>query len=210
MKHELVCLENKWEEINKFLFYAIENKLDNISLPAQTTKNISDLFDSSLFTAIINYPLGSSEAQIKLHEVILCINRNIKVIDYTINLFDLENFNIRNITKELKACYELCNSKKVKLRPILEYKFLSPEDLLLLCQTVASIGIEEIIIGTGYSVDDYQDNMIISRLIQDKCEIKVISSAPVVNQNQYNKMIRNNIFGIRVKSYRLLDNLCIN
>lgn len=210
MKHELLCLENKWEEINKFLFYAIEHNLDKVSIPAQTTKNISDFFDSSLFTAIISYPIGSSEPQIKLHEVILCINRNIKIIDYTINLFDLENFNIRTIISELKSCHELCKSKKVKLRPVLEYKILSHEDLLTLCNAIHSLGIEELIIGTGYSIDDYQDNMIVSCFIQEKYSMNVVSSAPIVNQSQYNKMNKNNIFGVRIKSYRLLDNLCIN
>jgi deoxyribose-phosphate aldolase len=210
MKHELVCLENKWEEINKFLFYAIENNLDNISIPAQTTKNITDLFGcDSKCSAIISYPIGSSEPQVKLHEVMLCTSRNIKKIDYTINVFDLENFNIRAILSELKSAYQICKDKRATLRPILEYKFLSYQDIITLINGIASIGIEEMIIGTGYSVDNYQDNMIVSRFIQDKFSINIISSAPIICQEQYDEVHKNKIFGVRIKSYKLLDNLCI-
>lgn len=209
MKHELVCLENKWEEINKFIFYAAEHNLDNLSIPAQTTKNVSDIFDNSKFSAIVSYPIGSSEPQIKLHEVMLCTSRNIKKIDYTINIFDLENFNIRAILSELKSAYQICKDKKATLRPILEYKFLSYQDTITLINGMASLGIEEMIIGTSYSVDNYHDNMIVSRFIQDKFSINIISSAPIISQEQYDEFHKNHIFGLRIKSYKLLDNLCI-
>ena len=57
-------------------------------------------------------------------------------------------------------------------------------------------------------VDDILDNIISSKLIEDKLNLPVVSCSPILSQEHYDIFYDSNIHGIRLKSYKILDNLC--
>ena len=83
------------------------------------------------------------------------------------------------------------------------------ETLFNVSKVLLDCGSVEIIIGTGLMVDDIIDNIIVSKLLEDRLNINVISCSPILCQDHYDMYYDSNISGIRIKSYRLLDNLCI-
>ena len=57
-------------------------------------------------------------------------------------------------------------------------------------------------------MDDILDNIITSKLIEDKLAMNVVSCSPILSQEHYDIFYDSNIHGIRLKSYKILDNLC--
>ena len=55
-------------------------------------------------------------------------------------------------------------------------------------------------------VDDLLDNIISSKLIEDKLGLPVISCSPILSNDHYNMFYESKIHGIRIKSYKILDN----
>ena len=77
-----------------------------------------------------------------------------------------------------------------------------------LCYSLKSNNSSEIVIGTGTMVDDNVDNIICCNTIEDQIEMPVVSCSPILNQEHYDIFYKSNIYGIRIKSYKILDNLC--
>lgn len=208
IRHELMCLEDNLQDIYKAIEYAYDYEIDTICIPASKTKNLY-LNNTEKFSAIIGYPIGSLEANIKIHETNSCFSRGVSRIDFTINHDFLESFNLSKIVNELKAISKFCNTNKIFLRPVLEIKYLSSEEILKVVDIFIDFGISEMIAASGYIFDDYEDNLILSRVIQDKYSINVISSAPIICKSIYDQFDAFEIFGVRIKSYKTLHNLCI-
>ena len=101
-----------------------------------------------------------------------------------------------------------CKENGLTIRPIIEYRIADDEFLYELCSSLKYNGATEIVVGTGSMVDDILDNIISSKLIEDKLNLPVVSCSPILSQEHYDIFYDSNIHGIRLKSYKILDNLC--
>jgi deoxyribose-phosphate aldolase len=212
MKTEVLCNEVNFNEILLCLFESSVKRVDTICLPAGSFRNIDNDFINHHFnfSAIVDYPLGISDTQIRIHEIILALNRGIKCIDLVINTHDLESGNTFSIAKDFKHCYALCKSRDVSIRPIIEYRTSDDSTIFSVAEMLLNNGACEIVIGTGSMADDITDNIIVSKLIEKRLNIDVISCSPILCQDHYKLYRDSNISGIRIKSFKILDNLCIN
>jgi|TARA_R110002012_G_scaffold280239_1_gene468715 deoxyribose-phosphate aldolase len=212
MKTEVLCNEANFSDVLLCLFESACKKVDTICLPAGSFKNIdSDFINHHLnFSAIVDYPLGISDTQIRIHEIILAANRGIKCIDLVINTYDLESGNTFAIAKDFKHCYALCTSKGISIRPVIEYRASDDNTIFDVAENLLNKGANELVVGTGSMVDDITDNIIVSKLIEKRLNINVISCSPILCQDHYQLFQDSNIAGIRIKSFKILDNLCIN
>jgi deoxyribose-phosphate aldolase len=211
MKTEVLCNEVNFNDILKCLFESSHRKVDTICVPAGCIKKIDQDFilHHCSLSAMIDYPLGISDTQVRLHEIFLSLNRGVRCVDLVINTHDLESGNISAIYKDFKHCSAACKSRKAQLRPILEYRASDDETLFNVSKVLLDCGSIEIIIGTGLMADDIIDNIIVSKLIEDRLNTSVISCSPILCQDHYDLYHDSKISGIRIKSYRILDNLCI-
>jgi deoxyribose-phosphate aldolase len=210
MRIELLCNESKYVDILACIFEASTNNVDQICTPSGLIPRIEEEFirEHCDFSAIIDFPYGISETKIRVHEILLCQSRGIKTIDLVINRYDTENGDLNPIRKDFKICYEICKSKGLKLRPVVEYRLADDEFLPQLCYSLRENGADEIVLGTGSVVDDLIDNIICSKLIEDRLGLNVVSCSPILSQEHYDMYNDSKIHGIRVKSYKILNNLC--
>ena len=111
-----------------------------------------------------------------------------------------------SIMKDLNTCLTASSTRDMSLRPVIEYRVSDERFVFDLCKEIASLGIREIVIGTGALVDDLIDNIILSKLIEEKIGLEVISCSPILCKDHYDMFLDSEISGIRVKSFRLLDN----
>jgi deoxyribose-phosphate aldolase len=210
MRTELLCDESKYPDILACIFEASTNNVDQICTPSGLIPRIGEEFirDHCDFSAIIDFPYGISETKIRIHEILLCQSRGVKTIDLVINRYDTEDGNLHPIRKDFKICHEICKGKGLRIRPVVEYRLADNEFLPELCLLLRENGADEIVLGTGSVVDDILDNIICSRLIEENLDINIVSCFPVLSQGHYDMFNSSKIHGIRIKSYKILDNLC--
>ena len=205
MRIELLCNEPKYPDILACIFEGSEKRVDQICTPSGIVPRIDESFirEYCNFSGIID---GISETRIRVHEILLCEKRGIKTIDLVINRHDLESSNLFAIRKDFKTCYEACRVNNVHIRPVLEYRLAETTFIEELCFSLRENGASEIVLGPGSMVDDLLDNIISSKLIEDKLGLSVISCSPILSNDHYNMFYESKIHGIRIKSYKILDN----
>tara|TARA_R100000995_G_C3476852_1_gene121452 strand:- start:737 stop:1372 length:636 start_codon:yes stop_codon:yes gene_type:complete len=208
MRIELLCNEPKYPDILACIFEGSERRVDQICTPSGIVPRIDESFirEYCNFSGIVDFPYGISETRIRVHEILLCEKRGIKTIDLVINRHDLESSNLFAIRKDFKTCYEACRVNKIHIRPVIEYRLAEPTFIEELCFSLKENGASEIVLGTGSMVDDVLDNIISSKLIEDKLGLSVISCSPILSSDHYNMFYESKIHGIRVKSYKILNN----
>jgi deoxyribose-phosphate aldolase len=208
MRIELLCNEPKYPDILACIFEGSERRVDQICTPSGIVPRIDESFirEYCNFSGIVDFPYGISETRIRVHEILLCEKRGIKTIDLVINRHDLESSNLFSIRKDFKTCYEACRVNKIHIRPVIEYRLAEPMFIEELCFSLKENGASEIVLGTGSMVDDVLDNIISSKLIEDKLGLSVISCSPILSSDHYNMFYESKIHGIRVKSYKILNN----
>lgn len=207
MNYELFCLESNWEKINQSIFAVVDRDLYNFVAPCSVLKKISETFDCPM-AGVIGHPLGISDIQAKTFEFLLYSN-SLKTIDVVLNTNLLDAGSLLEVISEAQSIYLSCKGKNVKFRPIIEYKLLNTDQINFLCNKFISMGIEEMVLGTGQIVDDPDEILLISRLIQDKFGIKVVVNSATVSNDRLKLLAKFKVFGIRIKSLNTLNNLCI-
>lgn len=207
MNYELFCLESNWEKINQAIFAVVEQDLYNFVAPCSTLKRISETFQCPM-AGIIGHPLGISDIKAKTFEFLLYANC-LKTIDVILNTNLLDGGSLLEVINEVQSISAACKNKNVKFRPIIEYKLLNTEQISFLCNKFISMEIEEIVLGTGQIVDEPDEVLLVSRLIQDKFGIKIIVNSATVSNDRLKLLAKFKVFGIRIKSLNTLNNLCI-
>ncbi len=210
MKLEVLCNEANYSSVLECIFNSANSKVDTICTPSGLLSRIDEsLIKEHLnFSAIVDYPYGISDTNVRIHDIILAKRRGAKSIDLVINRNDLEASNLASIRKDFKSCASACNEYDISLRPVIEYRVSDWSFVMDLCYCLKSNNSSEIVIGTGTMVDDIVDNIICCKTIEDQIDMPVVSCSPILSQDHYDIFYKSNIYGIRIKSYKILDNLC--
>lgn len=208
MRIELLCNESKYPDILACIFEGSEKNVDQICTPSGIVPRIDEAFirEHCNFSGIVDFPYGISETRIRVHEILLCQKRGIKTIDLVLNRYDLESSNLFAIRKDFKTCYSACKENNLHVRPVIEYRLAEEDFMQDLCFSLRENGASDIVLGTGSMVDDLLDNIISSKLIEDKLGIPVVSCSPILSKDHFNMFYESKIHGIRLKSYKILDN----
>ena len=208
MKTEVLCNEPSFNLILECLFESANKKGDGVCMPSGLVKKVDSglLIGNTYLSSIIDFPYGISDTQVRLHQIFLSSSRGASISDIVLNTHDLESKNMFSIMKDLKTCLTGAKTKDMYLRPVIEYRVSEERFIFQLCEEIASLGISQIVIGTGALVDDMIDNIILSKLIEEKIGLEVISCSPILCKDHYDMFLDAEISGIRVKSFRLLDN----
>ncbi len=210
MKLEVLCNESNYSSVLECIFNSANSNVDTICTPSGLLSRIDEslIKEHLTFSAIVDYPYGLSDTNIRIHDIILARRRGAKSIDLVINRNDLESKNLASIRKDFKACLSACHEYAISLRPVIEYRVSDWPFLMDLCYSLKSNCSSEIVIGTGTMVDDIIDNIICCKTIEDQIGMPVVSCSPILSQDHYDIFYKSNIYGIRIKSYKILDNLC--
>jgi len=210
MRLEVLCNEVNHPEILACIFESASKRVDQICTPSGIIPRIDETFirEHCSFSAIVDFPYGISETRIRVHEILLCHQRGVKTIDLVLNRYDLESANLNAIRKDFRTCYAASKTHGLTLRPVVEYRVAEGVFITDLSYSLQENGASELVLGTGAMVDDIIDNIICSKNIEDKLGIAVVSCSPILSQEHYELFSDSKIHGIRIKSYKILDNLC--
>jgi deoxyribose-phosphate aldolase len=112
--------------------------------------------------------------------------------------------------EDIKNNLEICSKYSIELRYILEYRVFTYELLYKVSQILIDCGISTIYPSTGYLLDDINDNILASAMINKKAPINIVCNGNVWNISQINLISKSNIFGIKVNSINALKLLSEN
>lgn len=211
MKTEVLCNEINLTNTLQCIFESTLHNVDKICMTLGVLGRMDEDFvnNHGTFSCVVDYPLGINFTPARIHQILLAADRGIQCIDIVVNTHDLEAKNSAAITKDIRACATACDAKGVMIRPVIEYRVSDTDFVFDLCDKLQKMGICEIIVGTGAVVDDLLDNIIISKRIEKLLDVDVISCAPILCQEHYELFHQSEISGIRIKSFKVLNNLCI-
>ena len=206
MRLELSCHDRaaSYDDVLNSLFSCTQHKVDCVSVPHGYMKIVSEFSEDIDISALIDFPYGLSETEIRIHSIILAIRKGCKYIDLVLNGFDIENKNWSSIRKDVKSCLSVCKSSNVKFRPIIEYRIFKSKDMLELCDFLYSLGIDVVITSTGTIVDDVTDNVIMSKEVELKTGIFSIICSNISSTEQVKMLKDSDIYGVRIMSASIL------
>lgn len=195
-------------EARDALFLVLKKNLSGISVSPPFISPLKDLVTDGLsFASSIDYPNGNSDSQIRSHSIINSIRKGVNTIDLVANSSYMINNQANKYSEDIKNCLSLCREYDVTMRVILEYRLFETDTICKYCDILATLGVEYVIPSSGSIPDDIDDNLIISKLIQDKTGIKVITNGNVWRPQHYQKVEKAGIFGVRLYSISAVNNV---
>jgi deoxyribose-phosphate aldolase len=106
---------------------------------------------------------------------------------------------------DIKYNKEICEKYSVELRYILEYRVFTYELLYKVAQILIDHNINTIYPSTGYALDDINDNILASALINKKVPINIICNGNIWNISQIQNIKKANLYGLKVNSLNGLE-----
>lgn len=191
-------LKNTLKEIQSINVNTICVFLNHIKL---VKNNIQENISVS---TVIDYPLGISDTKTRLSSIESAIKQGADIINLVAQPYYLCNRKYDKFRDDIKQCQELCQKHNIPIRYILEYRIFTYDLLYKVAQILLGAGIDTIYPSSGYSLDDINDNILASALINKKIPINIICNGNVWNHDQIKNIYKANLFGIKVNSINAL------
>ncbi len=169
------------------------------------------LVDSNIkLCTSIDYPLGIMDAKSRTFTIEMACKLGVNIINIVAPPHLLCNRKYDKFREDIKNNLEICTKNNVELRYILEYRVFTYELLYKVSQILTEGGIDTVYPSTGYLLDDINDNILASAMINKKSDINIICNGNVWNINQINTIRKSSLFGIKVNSINALKLLLQN
>ena len=193
------------EEFKQNINSAISYRPKTISVLSSYVRLAKNLLpeDITLSTSI-DYPLGTSDTKNRNTAIETSIKAGAKVINLVSQPYYFCNRKYDKFRDDIKTNLEICNSHGVELRYTLEYRVFTYELLYKVSQILLDIGVNTIYPSSGYLLDDINDNILATALINKKIPINIISNGNIWNISQIKTVYKANLFGIMVNSSNAL------
>lgn len=195
-------------EIKNSIISSLKFPIQSISVLPSYTKFIHSIIPSDVHLSCpIDYPLGILDTKSRMFSIELAIKNGANIIDILCQSHILCNRKYEKLREDIRLIKEICSAHKdVKLRYILEYRVYSYELLYKVAQILLDLGIDTILPSTGYGLDDINDNILASALINKKVpNINIVCNGNVWNYTQIQTIQKANLYGIRVNSLNALQ-----
>ena len=139
------------------------------------------------------------------------IKSGAKIIDIVGPSYYLCNRKYDKFREDIRVLKELCDQYSVSLRYFLEYRVFSYDLLYKAAQILLDNGIMTILPSTGYSLDEINDNILASALINKKIpNIKIICNGNIWQSKHLVSIEKAGLYGVRVNSINGLELIAQN
>lgn len=193
-------IENYNKEISG-IFKAIDNDLEGISTSIHLLREIKPYIPDSVTLSVpIDYPLGQSSGKAKEYMVLEAAKAGANSIDYVPNNY-LFNLKFKEIEKELQTCLKICNDYGLELRLFLDYKNIT--NIVNVARSYSDVGVKFAFCTVGYHHDDFTDNILNCKLIEEKTNISMIFNGYIWKTDQKEIIENSKIFGMRLYNLEL-------
>ena len=195
-------IEN-YEKEKQDVFRAIETGIDGLAMPIHMIREMREFLPSHLIkSTAIDYPCGTSASKVRYHMVINSIKSGANCIDYVLNHYFLKN-KFSELKKEMETVVNICKEYQATLRVFLDYNRSTNT------HTIAEIlnhdlGIDIFFPTLGYHHDDFFDNIINTKLLEQRTNCSIIFNGYTWKKEQVDFIKDINIFGMRIYNLELL------
>ena len=198
-------------EIQDFIFRAIKIGVAGIVLPPAFLSEFAQLIPDGINIAtVIDYPCGFEHTSVRQHAISSALNRGAKSVDLVAPHFFLLNKKPIKFKDDIKACLDTCLAKDGTLRVMLDYRLIrQTKEIDEVCYILKELGIQYILPSTGFFVDEFWDNLIISDHIEDTHKISTITNGNIYSEKHFESALKCQIFGLRINSITALERLLI-
>ncbi len=137
------------KDVERLCARAREQKLHGVCVAGSRVELAAALLEDSdvKVTALIGFPLGTTESDVKRYEAEAAIDCGAHEIEIVLNAGKLKDGDHKYVLRELRDLAEAADERPVKL--ILETQLLSREEVLLVCELAVDSGVHFVCAGTG-------------------------------------------------------------
>jgi deoxyribose-phosphate aldolase len=193
------------EELKSILNKIKHIKVDTICVFLNHIKLAKDNLPEHIkISTPIDYPLGILDTKTRISAIESSIKQGAQIINVVAPTQYLCNRKYDKLRDDIKQISELCLSNNIILRYILEYRIFSYDLLYKVSQILSAGGVDTIYPSTGFFLDDINDNIVASALINKKSPINIICNGNIWNNDQIKKIYKSQLFGIKVNSINAL------
>lgn len=193
---------NDYDKEKEYIFDAIDKGVKGLAMPIHIIRDMREyLPDNFLISAPIDYPCGISATKVREHMVINSLSSGANAIDYVPNHFFLKN-KFSELKKEVETIVRICDDHEAAIRVFLDYR--NSHNILTICKIFHDIGVDLFFPTVGYHHDDFFDNIINSKLIEDHMGCGVIFNGYMWKKEQFEFVKEAGLFGMRIYNSQLL------
>lgn len=193
-------------EITNTITGAIKLKPSVVSVFPQYIKTAKPLCKDIRISCPIDFPLGILDTRTRLIATEAAIKQGADIIELVCPAHYLCNRKYDKFREDIRQILAFCIANKIELRYILEYRQYSYELLYKIAQILLDLGINIIYPSTGYLLDDINDNILASVLINKKVpNINIVCNGNLWNDAQVKVVKNSQIYGFRVNSINGLN-----
>jgi deoxyribose-phosphate aldolase len=196
------------DEIRKNIQQAITFKPSTIGVFAPQIRLVKALTSSTTGIKIacsVDYPFGILDTKTRGAAIETAIKNGATIINVVAQPYNFCNRKYEKFRDDIKYNKEICEKYSVELRYILEYRVFTYELLYKVAQILIDHNINTIYPSTGYALDDINDNILASALINKKVPINIICNGNIWNISQIQNIKKANLYGLKVNSLNGLE-----
>lgn len=197
-------------EMKNIIAQAIMYNPNTISVFPQHLKLLKNQITNQILSStVIDYPLGIMDTKSRLSAIEFAGKNGTHIIELVAPSYFLCNRKYDKFREEIKSALDLCQNNKIELRYILEYRVFTLDLLYKITQILLSYGIKTIYPSTGYLLDDINDNILASALINKKNkDITIIANGNIWNDKQADLLCKNvDLYGFKCHSINSLQRI---
>ena len=184
------------------IFSALDRGLKGLAMPIHVIRDMREYLPVGItIAAPIDYPCGLSATKVREHMVINSLNSGANAIDYVPNHFYLKN-KFTELKKEIETIIRICEDHSATIRVFLDYR--NSSNIFVMAKILKEMGIDLFFPTVGYHHDDFFDNIINAKLIEDQIETFIIFNGYMWKDEQIEFVKESGLFGARIYNLELL------
>lgn len=213
IEYALYDLDYNEDEIKSGIDQAIALGVNCISVPFALTKVCKALTKNTgiITSNPIDYPLGISDTKTRNSAILHAIDNGAEKIGIVIQNNYLNYKKYDKIKADMASNYEICQKHNIPIHYMLEYRVFTHQSLIKACHMLLEVPINTVYVSTGYMLDNIEDNITATILLNQKTNINTIFTGNVWNKKQIETLNKNNINFLRlntINSIRIVKENC--
>lgn len=187
-------------QITSVIKYGNISTLSVLPTFLKLAKNLIGSSNIALATPI-DYPFGINTTDIRLSMISNAVKCGASVVDVMIPFHAVSNRKYDKFRTDVQTLLDACKAHNIKIRYTLEYRVFTYETLYKLTQILLSFGIEEVLLSSGYRIDNIHDSILAGAMILKKTpQIKIVYNCNIWQKSHVAQLNSSNPHGIRLYS----------
>lgn len=208
IEYYINSIDEKDIQIKSNIDEVIKYPISGILAPYSQAKFIKKNYPVQSVGCLIDYPISSCDPSRRSDLINDAIKIDINYVCVTIPFYYIINRKYDKFREDIKKNLELCNSRNVDIRYVLEYRKFDHALLTKICEILLVNNIKTIYPSTGFFLDNLEDNIIAASYLKQKTGISVIINGNLWTARHSESLIKANSFGFscnNAAAFKLLD-----